>query len=358
MNLARYFFIFLVLLPFTSIAQDTVYFNQDWMVVEKENAQFYSTINTLAANQYLVKDFTIDKVLLSEYHYKGLQANIDWTKLYELGFNKYALENGFSSDYYPSGTTKKELEYVDGVQKGIITLWRENGKKEKEFYAVNNIANGVYTEFFENGQASLSVKFQNDSLNGPAIYYYQNGKISHMGKFNKGIKEGIWTYLSEDGRPIAEELYQKTYFIDGPNVKISFPEGMWYLSEKYQVDGRLSFLFYRLGLNQNTEDVASCLLSLESVSVNTELIDYSSNRRRRLSVEIKRVISKEKDLFTLPKSIAYLGEHSDSSNKMRTAIVLHSIQTEVGMELIMDCPSDDYETLKEEFKFILKSLTK
>ncbi|MDM8160863.1 toxin-antitoxin system YwqK family antitoxin [Labilibaculum sp. K2S] len=360
MKFTRCFFVFILLLPLKSIAQDTVYFNQDWLVAEKENAQFFSTINKITENQFLVKDFTIDNVLLSEYHYKGLQANIDWTGLYEVGFNKYAIENGPSRYFYSSGSKKKESEFVNGEQKGMITLWHENGKKESEFFAVNNIANGVYTEFFESGEPSLSVKFINDTLNGPAIYYYPNGKISHMGKFKAGIKFGIWTYLSEDGKPVAEELYQNTYFIDGAAIKISFPEGEWYLSEKYKVDGRLSFLFYRLGMNEdeNIEDLASCLISLEAVPSDIGLIDYSSHRRRRLSVDVKKVIPKEKQLFSLPQSIAYLGNHTDSSGHERTTIILHSIQAEVGMELILDCSSENYEVLKEEFEYILKSLKK
>jgi len=360
MNFSRSFFVLVLLLPLLSKAQDTVYFNLDWQVVEKENAQLFSTINPITENQFLVKDFSIEGVLLSEYHYKGLQTNINWTKLYEVGFNEYAVENGSVSDYYPSGTTKKEFEFVDGQQKGMITLWQENGKKEQEFFAINNIANGVYSEFFENGEPSLSVKFLNDTLNGPAIYYYPNGRISHMGKFKKGIKFGMWTYLSEDGKPVAEELYKEAYFIDGAKVNVRFPEGMWYLSAKYKVDGRLNFLFYRQGLNDETDrdDLASCLISLETVPSGIGLIDYSSHRRRRLSVDVKRVITKEKKLFTLPQSIAYFGEVDDSSDKERTAIVLHSLQSEVGMELILDCPSSDYEILKEEFKFILKSLKK
>ncbi|MBN2597703.1 MAG: toxin-antitoxin system YwqK family antitoxin [Marinifilaceae bacterium] len=360
MKFTRCFFVLILFLPLKSIAQDTVYFNQDWLVAEKENAQFFSTINRITENHFLVKDFTIDKVLLSDYHYKGLQANIDWNRLYEVGFDKYAIENGTSRDYYPSGSKKKEFEYVDGEQKGMVTFWLENGKKEKEFFAVNNIANGIYSEFFESGAPSLSVKFLNDTLNGPAIYYYPDGGISHMGKFKKGIKFGVWTYLSEDGKPVAEELYQNTYFIDGANVNISFPEGVWYLSEKYKVDDRLSFLFYRLGMNEdeNTEDLASCLISLEAVPSDIGLIDYSSHRRRRLSVDVKRVITKEKKLFSLPQSIAYFGNHTDSSDHERTTIVLHSLQDEVGMELILDCSSENYEDLKAEFEYILKSLKK
>ncbi|PKQ61254.1 hypothetical protein BZG02_16610 [Labilibaculum filiforme] len=360
MKFTRFVFVFLLLLPLQVIAQDTVYFNQVWIPVEKESAQFFSTINKIAENQFLVKDFSIDNVLLSEYHYKALQAVIDWNRIYEVGFNKFAVEDGISRDFYPSGSLKKEFQFVNGQQKGTITYWWENGKKEKEFLAENNIANGVYSEFLESGEASLSVKFLNDTLNGPAIYYYPNGNISHMGKFNKGIKHGIWTYLSEDGRPIAEELYQTSYFIDGAAVNISFPEGVWYLSEKYMIDDRLSFLFYRLALDdtEETEDLASCLISLEAIPTDLGLIDYSSHRRRRLSVDVKKVIPKEENQFSLPQSIAYFGNHTDSSGKERSTTILHSLQAEVGMELVLDCSSENYEILKEEFEYILQSLKK
>jgi len=343
------------------MAQDTVYFNKAWFAVEKQHAEYFSTVKPVSKSEqfYLVRDFTINGVLLSEYHYKGLQPDIDWTKIYEQGFQEFAVENGASTDYYPSGAEKKKFEYIDGKQQGLVTIWRENGKKESEYFAVDNIANGTYSEYFENGGINFTVNFVNDTLQGTAIYYHPNGKISQVGKFKNGLKFGKWKYLSDKGVSLGEEVYKATFFIDGPNVKISFPEGLWYLSESFKENGRLNFLFYRVKPNENqdSEVLPSCLISLESVTDDVGLIDYSSYRRRRLSLDIKKVIASEQKMFSLPQSIGYLGTHTDEQQE-HTAILFHSLQNRVGMELILDCSSVDFDVLQEEFTYILGALKK
>ncbi|WP_372751550.1 toxin-antitoxin system YwqK family antitoxin [Labilibaculum sp.] len=362
MNFARFFFVLLLFLPFSSKAQDTIYFNQNWQFSEKNNAQFYSTVQSVlnVPNEFVVRDFSMDGNLLAEYHYKALTDNVDWTRIYAEGFQDQAIENGTCIEYYPSGKKRKQFEIVAGKQKGKITVWRENGNKEREFIAENNVANGVYSEFFENGKTSLLVKFENDTLQGGAIYYHSNGKISNMGKFAKGIKTGLWTYLSEDGVPVAEELYKKAYFIDGPDIHISFPEGLWYLSQKYQVEGRLNFLFYRLASDgdDSFEETASCLISLESVRVDLSLADYSKYRRDLLTIDVKSEVAKENHLFSLPNCIAYLGEYRDSPDQYRKSILLYALQNQVGVEMVLDCKEEDFESLQDEFALILQSLKK
>lgn len=362
MNFNRSIFVLFLLISFSSKAQDTIYFNQNWQFTTKTNAQFYSTIQAIpnSPDEFLVKDFSMNGTLLTEYNYKTLITNVDWSRIYEEGFQNQAIENGTCTEYYPSGKKKKQFEILAGVQKGKITVWRQNGSKEREFFAVKNIANGVYSEYFENGKTSLLVKFENDTLNGAAIYYYNNGNISNMGKFAKGIKTGLWTYLSEDGVPVAEELYKKAYFIDGPDFHISFPEGKWYLSQKYQVDGRLNFLFYRIAssIDDSLDDVASCLISLESVRANESLADYSKYRRDRLTIDIKSEVSKENGLFSLSNSMAYTAEHDDSSDQPRKSILLYTLQNQVGVEMVLDCKNEDFTNLQEEFKSILQSLKK
>ena len=360
MNSYRFILILLFFIPLFSSAQDTIYFNQDWYVVEKSNAKQYTTVSALKGNpnQFMVKDFTIEGVLLADYQYKGLLASIDWSRIYENDFQAFAIEDGSSCEYFASGSKKKELIYENGMQKGLIKVWNENGEKIRSFYAENKIANGSYNEYFKNGNTSFTVQFKNDTLQGNAIYYHENGKISKLGKFNKGMKTGKWQYISEEGRPIAEEIYKPTFFIDGPDVNVSFPEGKWYLADKYKEGARLNFLFSRVSFTdfQEGENLPSCLITLERIGNELDLLAYSADRRRHLSIDLKQVLTKEKNVFSLPNTMGYVGDSSDEKNKERVVYLIHSIQNGIGMEMILDCKKENYEDLKGEFSYILKSL--
>jgi len=356
MNFYRIVIALLFVCPLYTYGQDTIYFNQDWNVVDKLTATQYTTILVLPdnPNRFLVRDFTKEGILLADYQYKGLLKSIDWSGIYKNGFHFFAIEEGGSCEYFPSGNKKKELTHKDGIQKGLISVWNEKGDKIRSYYADNNIANGSYSEYFKNGNLNFTVHFKNDTLQGNAIYYHENGEISKLGKFNKGVKAGKWQYISEDGRPIAEEVYKSTFFIDGPNINISFPDGKWYLSERYKEDGRLNFIFSRLSFtdSQNVEDVPSCLITLEAVNRDIQLIDYSSQRRRRLSIDVQRVIPAERNWFTLDQTIGYIGGSGNDNEEERIIYLVHSIQNNVGVEMILDCKKDNYNSIKEVSKLV------
>ena len=358
----RYLLILLFFVPLLSNAQDTIYFNQDWFVVDKAMAKQYTTINSSKDNdnQFFIKDFTLEGVLLAEYEYKGLLTLIDWTRIYEKGFHIFAVEDGVSREYYPSGGKKKELFYKSGLQKGLISIWNEKGQKVRSFYAENNVANGSYTTYFENGNTSFKVHFKNDTLQGTAIYYHENGEISKLGRFKNGAKTGKWQYISEEGKPIAEEVYKSTFFIDGPDVNVSFPEGKWYLADRYKEDGSLNFFFTRIGFSdsQEEESFPSCLITLDRVGNEITMIEYSSDRRSRLSIDVNRVLTKESGLYSLPNTIGYIGSTGSEEDKKRIVYLVHSLQNSIGVEMILDCEKENYDTFKEEFLFILKSLKK
>lgn len=361
MNFYRFVLCLFFFSPFFSNGQDTVYFDRDWYAVEKENANRYTTIDAVKnkPKQYFVRDFSIDGSLLAEYQYKGLFSVIDWTRIYEKGFQLMAVEDGFSCQYFPSGKKRKELFYEDGVQKGLINIWNENGEIERSYYAENNVANGAYTRYFKNGNINFTVNFKKDTLEGNAIYYHENGKIAKLGKFKDGEKDGKWQYISEEGRPIAEEIYKSTFFIEGPNVNVSFPKGKWYLADRFKEDACLNFLFARIGLKdfEETEEFPSCLIRLDRVENELSLNDYSFDRKRDLTIKIERVITKEMAIFSLPNTMAYIGTLNEKDEN-RSVYVLHTIQNGIGMELILDCEKKNYEALKNEFLFVLKSLKK
>lgn len=358
----RFSLAIILLFSIGTSAQDTIYFDKDWFVSEKTSAVLYTTVTKVAESEidFVVMDFTIDGTLLSKYNYKAVQPEIDWRRIYETDFHEFAFEHGISIEYFPTGKQKRRLEFLNGKQDGLITVWDKDGKKEREFMAVNKIANGTYVEYFKNGESNFTVNFKNDTLHGKAIYFYPNGKVSQLGDFKNGEKFGKWKYYSEEGELMSEENYKSSFFISGPNVKIDFPKGSWYLADTFKEDDRLNFLFYRNPTidNSNVDEGASCLLSLETLEEGMELIEYSSHRRRRVSIDVRRVITKENKLFTLSETIGYFGMNSDSDKRARRVVLLHSIQNNVGLEIILDCATIDYEKLKDEFKYIVKTLRK
>ena len=353
-------FLILTLVASTSFGQKTVYFNSQWLSADKADARYFSTIYPIQGGKYEVKDYSITGELLSTTEYARKTDEIEWERLYEEGFQKQAIEDGNCIEFYPNGNKKKQFTYKEGKQSGNIRLWSEDGSLLRDFVAENHIANGLYLEYYNNGKASLSVNFRNDTLHGPAAYYHLNGKLSQKGSFEKGKKVGKWTYWSNTGTTIGTETYRNSFFIEGPDINIGFPNGNWCLTDQFKERELMNFVFSR---NEGGEllksgVVPSCVLSLEYIGEGNKLLDYSSHRRRRLSVDIHKVIPKEQELFSLENSMGYLGSYNDDNNKKHTAVIFHSIQNGIGVELILDIRQEDYESLKKEAAYILRSIKK
>lgn len=351
-------FLFLILITSYSFGQKTVYFDNDWLLIEKSNASYYSIVTPINGGKYQVKDFTIGGELLSETEYSRKAEEIEWERLYEEGFQNQAIEDGNCIQYYSNGSKKKQFTYIEGKQSGDVRLWAEDGSLLRDFIAENHIANGLYLEYYKNGKASLSVNFKNDTLHGPAAYYHQNGKLSQKGSFKNGKKIGKWTYWSSTGNVIGTETFRNSFFIEGPDINIGFPNGNWCLAEQFKERELMNFVFSRNGSDEKLESgvVPSCILSLEYIGEGNKLLDYSSHRRRRLSIDIHKVISKEQELFSLENSMGYLGSYKDENEQKHTTVIFHSIQNGVGVELILDIRQEDYESLKKEAVYILRSI--
>ena len=346
--------------PLMVAAQDTIFLNSNWLTCDKQNAEYYTIVSSLSEQIYLVKDFSKNGALISQCEYKGKRQQIDWSHIYEKGFHEWAVEDGVCTEFYPSGNKKKQFEFKNGVQHGGIQMWREDGSLLRSYTAINQLANGNYKEYLDDGSLNFEVNFLNDTLHGLATYFYPNGKISQKGTFKSGLKFGKWQYFSEKGEEVGIETYRSVFFISGPDIKIHFPEGVWCLSDQYEEDHRMNFLFTRSGSKEDLKSdfIPTCLLSMENVGAKTQLLTYSSDRRRRLSVDVHKVISQDQNLFSLPNTMGYLASYSDSKKKKHAAIVVHTIQNDIGIEIIFDLRNDDYENLKSEITTTLRTLSK
>jgi len=107
-------------------------------------------------------------------------------------------KDGMEKKYYPDGSLRAEIRYVDGKKHGIAK------------------------EYYRNGNLKLVVNYEKGIKEGASSFYYENGKLYRETPYRKGKIEGTRKIYS-NGKLIAEVPYKngkpgaglKEFFISG-----------------------------------------------------------------------------------------------------------------------------------------------
>jgi S1-C subfamily serine protease/antitoxin component YwqK of YwqJK toxin-antitoxin module len=134
-----------------------IYFNSDWKICKKLEAEYYREINLDLNNKPIgkIKDFFIT----GELQWEGTLSYFD-----EKDNSKDVIE-GVSRWYHKNGQKSKEATYINGLEEGITTYWSENGLKTNETNFKNGYPDGLMLEFHESGQIFQIFNFANRELN-------------------------------------------------------------------------------------------------------------------------------------------------------------------------------------------------
>ncbi len=89
-----------------------------------------------------------------------------------------------------------ELKYPNGKLKSTGTI--SNGKKE-----------GLWTFLREDGTKWSECEFLNDAAHGKVVSYHKNGQVNYIGYFTNGKKTGMWMFYDEEGKLLKEVKVDK-----------------------------------------------------------------------------------------------------------------------------------------------------
>ncbi len=95
-------------------------------------------------------------------------------------------QNGISKSYYPDGTPRSQISYVNSVLDGSSLLFYPNGNLKSEKYYSNGILNGVVKEYYETGLVKEEHIIKNGVKDGAQRIYHENGALKELIIFNKG----------------------------------------------------------------------------------------------------------------------------------------------------------------------------
>lgn len=124
-------------------------------------------------------------------------------KLIEKGFFKAYYLNDTIYFYKNRAALKRGMRAMDAYTKGILNLC-----KDKPYFVFCNkkarrIAEGLWDI---------------EGFHGMYKEYYKDGKLKESGTYNGDAKEKIWTYYSEEGKAIKEEVYESGKLLSSKNL--------------------------------------------------------------------------------------------------------------------------------------------
>jgi antitoxin component YwqK of YwqJK toxin-antitoxin module len=110
----------------------------------------------------------------------------------EEGMFNMGRRDGVWTKYYPEGTIKSKINYVNGKSQGAFTTYYKNGKIEENGNWESKVYRGNFIRYYENGKVAQKKAFnKKGKTEGKVVYYYPNGQqelvfetINGMGKGN------------------------------------------------------------------------------------------------------------------------------------------------------------------------------
>lgn len=195
-------------------------------------------------------------------------------------------QNGLSRYFYPNGTLKRQVPYLEGRQEGrgfhfgedsvanaILTFRSGVLTNEQEINRRNRLGlkQGVWIEFYPTMVVRVEGTYKDDLKHGFWKYYRRNGnlirverwimgvlqvddqstanveirreihantgELASLGTYQNGIKEGVHQTYDENGNPLGAELYSGGILLaKGQYDERGRKQGPW---EYYYEDGTL-----------------------------------------------------------------------------------------------------------------------
>lgn len=152
------FLLFLVTYGLSVLGQteEKIYYDENWKVTNKSNADYYRLITFDENGKPLgkVKDYYIT----GELQWEGYFSYVD---KYD---NSKDINEGHCIWYHKNGNKARESDMVNNLENGRTTYWHENGNKAREVDFKMGVPNGVWIDYYENGKLFRKFNFSDGKL--------------------------------------------------------------------------------------------------------------------------------------------------------------------------------------------------
>jgi len=119
-------------------------------------------------------------------------------------------KNGLWKYYNEKGILIAEDFYKQDKKNGVCKIYYANGKISDEKTWKDDLKSGEWKQYYyTDGAIKLQAYCKDDFLDGQFKFYYPSGIVMTSGIYERSLKQGIWTFLNEEGKLAKKKTYEK-----------------------------------------------------------------------------------------------------------------------------------------------------
>jgi hypothetical protein len=161
-------------------------------------------------------------------------------------------------------------------------------------------------------------------------------------------------------------LYSEGYAADSvyifkeAHIMLNIPNSHWHLQPKQDKNGFVIYVFKRDPILDSADRniIPNAAVVIEKIDSNTDIVTYSVNKRSRGFFSVTDMFNHEDGTINYINAVGYKGTYIDGASLSHTVYVVHAINQDRGLQIILDTTTETFPTIDAEFLQILKSVRK
>ena len=167
----------------------------------------------------------------------------------------------------------------------------------------------------------------------------------------------VFFFLCHYGEGYAAD---SVYIFKEGHLMLNIPNSHWHLQPKQDRNGFVIYVFKRDPILDSADRniIPNAAVVIEKIDSNTDLVTYSVNKRSRGFFSVTDMFNHEDGTINYINAVGYKGTYIDGASLSHTVYVVHAINQDRGLQIILDTTTETFPTIDAEFLQILKSVRK
>lgn len=150
------------------------------------------------------------------------------------------------------------------------------------------------------------------------------------------------------------------YIFKEAHLMLNIPNSHWHLQPKQDKNGFIIYVFKRDPILDSADRnvIPNVGVVIEKIDSNTDIVTYSVNKRASGFFSVAKMFTHEEGTIDYINAVGYKGTYIDQASVSHTVYVVHAINGDSGLQIILDTTTETLPAIDAEFLQILKSLRK